>query len=53
MVEKRRNDEDKVRAEKQNREPKTFKVTPPQVALAWIAAKGAVPLPAVKVRAPG
>ena len=53
MVESRRADDERSAAARQGRELKTrpTKVLPTQVALQWIAAKGAVPLPAVKTEA--
>ena len=53
MVESRRADDERSAAARQGRELKTrpTKVLPTQVALQWIAAKGAVPMPAVKTEA--
>ena len=52
MVQARRADDERNVAQKQGRDAgRPEKVTPVQVALQWVRAKGAVPLPAVKTQA--
>ena len=49
MVQARRADDERSMAQRQNRDAgKVEKILPVQVALQWVRAKGAVPLPAVK-----
>ena len=49
MVQARRADDERSMAQRQNRDAgKVDKILPVQVALQWVRAKGAVPLPAVK-----